>query len=130
PKKHRGAGSRGGRGMAGSGKKGQQKMTALHLIKRTIGKSGFTRPQKVIANDTTMNVSRLEQNLDKYVKNNIAKKTGDMFEVDLTKAGVVKVLGTGKLNAKLTVTADKFSKSAIQKIENAGGKAIVLLSDE
>lgn len=35
----------------------------------------------------------------------------------------VKVLGTGEINRALTVTADKFSASARQKIEAAGGKA-------
>ena len=36
---------------------------------------------------------------------------------------LVKVLGNGELTAKLEVTADAFSKSAIEKIEAAGGKA-------
>jgi large subunit ribosomal protein L15 len=35
----------------------------------------------------------------------------------------VKILGNGKLTKKLTVKANLFSKSAIQKIEKAGGKA-------
>lgn len=35
----------------------------------------------------------------------------------------VKVLGNGELNKKLTVKAEKFSKSAVEKIEKAGGKA-------
>jgi large subunit ribosomal protein L15 len=38
----------------------------------------------------------------------------------------VKVLGTGKLEKKLTVKAEKFSKSAQKAIEEAGGKAEVL----
>lgn len=38
----------------------------------------------------------------------------------------VKVLGNGELTKKLTVKAEKFSKSAVQKIEAAGGKAEVL----
>ena len=33
----------------------------------------------------------------------------------------VKVLGEGELSVKLNVTADKFSKSAQEKIEAAGG---------
>ncbi len=124
PKKHRGAGNRGGRGMAGSGKKGQQKMTSLHLINRTIGKSGFKRPTKVITKDTKINLSSLQMNLDKYVKLNIAKKNGDAYDVDLSKAGIIKVLGTGSITAKMNVSASKFSKLAAEKIETAGGKAI------
>lgn len=38
----------------------------------------------------------------------------------------VKVLGQGELNVALTVKADKFSRSAIEKIEKAGGKAEVI----
>jgi large subunit ribosomal protein L15 len=38
----------------------------------------------------------------------------------------VKILGNGNLKSKLEVTAHAFSKSAIAKIEAAGGKATVL----
>lgn len=38
----------------------------------------------------------------------------------------VKVLGDGKLEKNLTVKACKFTKSAIEKIEAAGGKAEVI----
>jgi large subunit ribosomal protein L15 len=41
-------------------------------------------------------------------------------------AGGVKILGDGKLEKKLTVKANKFSKSAVEKIEAAGGKAEVI----
>jgi large subunit ribosomal protein L15 len=51
----------------------------------------------------------------------------------LLKAGVVKqvkdgikVLGNGELDRKLTVKAAKFTKSAVEKIEKAGGKAEVI----
>ena len=38
----------------------------------------------------------------------------------------VKVLGNGELTIKLTVKANRFSSSAIAKIENAGGKTEVI----
>lgn len=51
---------------------------------------------------------------------------------DLVKAGLVransklvKVLGNGKVTKAMTVKADKFSASALKKIEAAGGKAVV-----
>jgi large subunit ribosomal protein L15 len=50
----------------------------------------------------------------------------------LRKAGIiktklpVKILGDGELNAALTVSAHKFSKSAQEKITKAGGKVEVL----
>jgi large subunit ribosomal protein L15 len=36
--------------------------------------------------------------------------------------GLLKILGEGNLTKKLTVKAHKFSKSAIQKINQAGGQ--------
>ncbi len=41
------------------------------------------------------------------------------------KAGV-KILGMGELKSRLTVRAHKFSKSALDKIQAAGGKAEVI----
>jgi large subunit ribosomal protein L15 len=38
----------------------------------------------------------------------------------------LKILGNGELNRALTVTATKFSESAKTKIEQAGGKAVVV----
>jgi large subunit ribosomal protein L15 len=38
----------------------------------------------------------------------------------------VKVLGNGELTAQLTVKAAKFSQSAVEKIEKAGGKTEVM----
>jgi large subunit ribosomal protein L15 len=38
----------------------------------------------------------------------------------------VKILGEGELKSKLEISAHAFAKSAIQKIEAAGGKAIII----
>lgn len=38
----------------------------------------------------------------------------------------IKVLGNGELSVKLTVKANKFSQSAVEKIEAAGGKSEVI----
>jgi large subunit ribosomal protein L15 len=43
---------------------------------------------------------------------------------------LVKILGNGELTKALTVTAHKFSASAVAKIEGAGGKAIVIAVEE
>ena len=53
--------------------------------------------------------------LDMMIDAGLAKGRGDG----------VKVLGNGELTKKLTVQAAKFSKSALEKIEAAGGKAEV-----
>ncbi len=49
-------------------------------------------------------------------------------EVGLCKrpCDALKVLGDGKLGKKLKITAHKFSKSALEKIKEAGGEAIVI----
>ena len=43
---------------------------------------------------------------------------------------LVKVLGEGEIAKAMTVSAHKFSASAVEKIEKAGGKVIVLLQPE
>jgi large subunit ribosomal protein L15 len=42
----------------------------------------------------------------------------------------IKILGSGDLKKKVTVTAHAFSKSAVQKIEKAGGKAVLVSTAE
>ncbi|MBC6680250.1 50S ribosomal protein L15 [Zhenpiania hominis] len=42
------------------------------------------------------------------------------------KNGGIKILGNGELEKNITIQAHKFSKSAIEKIESAGGKAEVI----
>jgi large subunit ribosomal protein L15 len=42
----------------------------------------------------------------------------------------VKVLGTGEISAKVDVQADKFSASAKEKIEAAGGSVTALAGSE
>jgi len=62
------------------------------------------------------------------------KLPGDAFTLDiLQEMGVVKkpgdglkILGTGQLTRSITVEAHHFSKSAVSKIEKAGGKAHVI----
>ena len=51
-----------------------------------------------------------------------------MIESGLVKKELngIKILGEGALEKKLTVKANKFSKSAVAAIENAGGKAEVI----
>lgn len=42
----------------------------------------------------------------------------------------IKILGNGDLKKKITVTAHAFSKSAVAKIEKAGGKALLLSASQ
>jgi large subunit ribosomal protein L15 len=41
----------------------------------------------------------------------------------------IKILGGGEITKKLTVEAHAFSKSALEKLEKAGGKAVVLAAE-
>ncbi len=43
-----------------------------------------------------------------------------------SKKALIKILGSGELTSAVTISAHKFSKSAVEKIEKAGGKAVVL----
>ncbi|MBN2057543.1 MAG: 50S ribosomal protein L15 [Candidatus Saganbacteria bacterium] len=49
---------------------------------------------------------------------------GEISKETLGISGLLKVLGDGELKKALTVKADKFSKSAKEKIEAAGGKCL------
>ena len=113
-KKHRGAGSRGGRGMAGMKK--HKKSLMLKLYPDKFGKRGFKIPQKVkrIKGTEAINLKAL----DVY-----AVGTGNT-EIDVVKLGFHKVLSTGKLTQALTIKAPVFTEKAKKKIEEAGGKAI------
>src|SRR3989344_1637198 len=125
-KKHRGAGHRGGKGMAGSGKRADQKKpTILKLYGNDYyGKRGFHRPQKLIKKIRTINLKDLQKHIESYVKDKLAEKQGNTYVVDLSKLGYDKLLGGGHVNIKLKIKADQFSKNAIHKIEENGGEII------
>lgn len=110
-KKRRGAGSRGGRGEAGKEKK----------IKK---EKGFKRSQ---AKDVeTINIKKLDSNLDRYVDEGIAEESDGNIEVNLSDVGYEKLLGSGKISRPVTVKAKSFSRKAKEKIEEAGGEAVEL----
>ena len=122
-KKHRGAGNRGGRGMAGSGKRADQKKpTILKLYgNEYFGKHGFNRPQKVIEKIKAINLDKLQNKLDYYVENKLITKDKEFYVIDLEKLGYQKLLGGGNLKVKLKISAPYFSENAITKIEKSGG---------
>jgi large subunit ribosomal protein L15 len=122
-KNRRGAGHRGGRGDAGR----KKHEYANHP---PIGKSGFKRPQKVIDEDEVSNVGDIDRRIDTLVEEGVAEETEDGYEVDVGTLGVDKVLGSGQVRNTLVVRADDFSDSAVEKIESAGGEAVVTSEDE
>ena len=111
-KGHKGAKARSGGGKAPGFEGGQMPLT------RRVPKSGFKNPfRKEYA---IVNVGSLEQFED-----------GAVVTVELLRAAGlvrglkdgVKILGTGELTKKLTVQANRYTGSAKEKIEKAGGKA-------
>lgn len=91
-------------------------------LARRIPKRGFTNIFKKQYN--VINVEDLNRFEDQTeVTAELLKKIGAIKKIE--KDGL-KVLGDGELTAKVTVKAAKFTKSAVEKIENAGGKAEVI----
>jgi large subunit ribosomal protein L15 len=91
-------------------------------LARRIPKRGFTNIFKKQYN--LINVDDLNRFEDQTeVTAELLKEIGAIKKIE--KDGL-KVLGDGELNKKVTVKAAKFTKSAIDKIENAGGKAEVI----
>ena len=78
------------------------------------------------------NFNRKEFNPVNVDKLNIFEDGAEVTAETLREKGLVngtckrvKILGSGELERKLTVTADAFSKSAKEKIEAAGGTATI-----
>jgi large subunit ribosomal protein L15 len=109
-------GSKGQRAGTGFGQKRGFEGGQMPLHRR-LPKRGFTNIFK--KQFAIVNLGRLEKlegdtfNVDRLVELGVIKKLGDGL----------KVLGTGQLTRKITVEAHHFSKSALEKIQNAGGQA-------
>jgi len=96
----------------------------LPLVRRLPFRRGFTNIWRV--NYAPINVGRLQEKFGE----------GDQKEVTpeaLVEAGIIKksdkavaILGDGEVSAALTVKAHRFSKSAKEKIEAAGGTVEIL----
>ncbi len=123
-KKARGSGNRGGKGMAGTHK---GKWTwVIKYAPGYFGRRGFKLPEEVRRSYTTINVGELDEIAEELVTKGVAEKVEDRIEVDVSKLGVQKVLGAGKVSHALVVKAEKFSAKAVEKITQAGGEAVVL----
>ncbi len=87
-------------------------------IQRRLPKFGFTNPNRVEYKG--INVAALQALSEKIGASEINIET--LREAGfINKNQLVKILGNGELTAKLEVSANAFSKSAIAKIEAAGG---------
>jgi large subunit ribosomal protein L15 len=75
------------------------------------GKHGFTSPQSLHTNENAINLIKLDQ---------LAQGS----EINLTQLGYTKLLGTGKITKPLTIQVATCSKTAQEKVTQAGGKII------
>ena len=111
---HKGQGSRSGSSLMRGFEGGQM---PLH---RRLPKRGFTnifRTEYTVLNlDRLVELGESELTIDFFASKGLLKKN----------EGLLKVLGNGELKEAITVHAHKFSKSAQEKIEKAGGKAILV----
>ena len=111
---HKGQGSRSGSSLMRGFEGGQM---PLH---RRLPKRGFTnifRTEYTVLNlDRLAELGENELTIEFFAAKGLLKKN----------EGLLKILGNGELTAAITVHAHKFSKSAQEKIEKAGGKAILV----
>jgi large subunit ribosomal protein L15 len=121
---------------AGRGQKGQKARSTGNIgkkhfqggqtpIQRRLPKRGFRNPfavEMVIVNVGTLDTFEAGTNVDETALRDRRLVQG--------RDVMVKVLGNGELTKALTVTAHKFSASAVAKIEAAGGKVIVIAAEE
>ncbi len=118
-KSGRGAGIIGGRGNAGIGKTG--KIWMLKHDRNHYGHYGFKRPQCLVKANSTINVAELQKSMDRFFAMGFATKDGDKYVVNLTDAGIDKLLGSGSVDIAIDVTVAEVSVKAKEKIEAAGG---------
>ena len=126
-----------GSGKGGTSARGHKGAKSRSGYSKKIGFEGGQMPlQRRVPKFGFTNINRVEyqgvnlDNLQLLVDNGIVTDTVDMTVFITsrlaTKTEVVKILGRGKLNAKLKVSAHKFTATAKAAIEAAGGEAIEL----
>jgi large subunit ribosomal protein L15 len=122
-KKHKGKGNRGGKGMSGTSK--QKKSYVIAHMWPYFGRKGQVSETAKVYEE--INLIDIERNLNNFIKKGIAKEGKEGLELNLIG---YKVLGEGDAKKNLIVKAYAFSNSAKEKIEKAGGKAIVEYKEE
>ena len=128
----RGSGSNWGK-TSGRGQKGQKARSGVSIsawfqggqtpLYRRVPKRGFNNA-RFTTRYATINLSDLNKffNDGEEVTPEILKERGIIKK----QLDGIKVLGNGEIEKKLTVKANRFSSTAVTKIESAGGKAEVI----
>ncbi|MFX1481641.1 MAG: uL15m family ribosomal protein [Promethearchaeota archaeon] len=119
-KGHRASGQRGGKGMAGSKK--HHYIKVMQEDPRYFGKWGFKNPQKLIDNLTAVNIGDIDEAADRLVAREQATMTGKHYNIDVSKLGIDRILGSGKVTRKLNLTGVRaITPRAREKVTGAGG---------
>ena len=126
-KKHKKSGHRGGVGMAGTGKRSDQKKTLITKLygHKYFGKQGVTSRKTQKDKRKRINLKDIESNFERYIKSGIAKKTSKGFEINLED---YKILDSSKkyiLKNKLIIKAKEASGSALEKVKKSDGIIIL-----
>jgi ribosomal protein L15 len=110
--------------MSGTGKKADQKKTLIIKLygKGYFGKKGITSKKTQKDKRQRINLKDIESNLESYIKQGIAKKVEEGYEINLKD---YKLLGKGKIKTKLRIKVLEASKSAIENVKKAGGEIII-----
>jgi len=114
---HKGQGSRSGFSLMRGFEGGQM---PLH---RRLPKRGFTNIFRT--KYTVVNLDRLVEQIKGHGLKEIGLDDYKKLGLASNKKALIKILGSGELTAAITIHAHKFSKSAVEKIEKAGGKAVL-----
>lgn len=124
-KKHRGKGHQGGAGMAGSGKRADSKKPSIWK-ERYFGKFGFvSKTPKIKIN--AVNISFIEQHLEKFISSGLIKEESGVYFVELEKIDFNKLLGDGRVSMKFKIKTPYASRTAVEKVTEAGGEVIRLV---
>jgi len=118
-KKHRSAGNKGGKGMAGTGKRGDAKKPVIWKNKKYFGKHGFKSKTRDKMNAITL--AYLETNVNKLIQEKKAVLENNVVKIDLKDLGAGKLLGSGLITKKFIITCDKATKRGIDKVASLGG---------
>lgn len=128
-KKHRGSGNRGGKGMAGTGKRADSIKTLIWKDVDYFGKHGF-KFKGVKRKIDAISIDYIQGHLNKLVDQGLITQEGNIFVVDLSKLGYNKLLGNGTVKNKFKIITKYASSNAIEKVKKAGGEVVVEVKKE
>lgn len=124
-KKRRGAGHRGGRGNASSGKRSDARKPSFWKDTKYFGRHGFKNPNVNKKEHKVISLSTLQDKVSSWTDTKKVESKSDVVTIDLTKLGFQKLLAQGKVTKKMNIIVEKASKTAIAKVQEAGGSVAI-----